>query len=301
MLKKIFVIILSWNGWKDTVECLESLEKISNDDYQISIIVVDNGSTEEPRVRLKDIEILRNKENLGFAEGNNVGIRHALKNGADYVMILNNDTLVEENLLTELLRVTEQNEKIGIAAPKIYFVPGFEYHHDRYKDNERGRVIWYAGGVIDWQNVLGFHRGVDEVDHGQYGVKEETDFTSGCCMIIRREVLEKIGLFDSKYYLYWEDNDFCQRARRADFKILYVPQAFLWHKNAGSAGGSGSDLQDYYTTRNRLLFGIRYAPLRAKLALVKESVKLLLRGRKWQKQGVIDFFFRRFGRGTYRT
>ena len=153
---------------------------------------------------------------------------------------------------------------------------------------------------MDWKNVVGSHRGVDEVDHGQYEKCESTDFVSGCCLMVRREVLEKVGFFDPKYYLYYEDNDFCQRAKKAGFKIIYEPKAYLWHKNAGSAGGSGSHLQDYYTTRNRLLFGIKYAPVKSKLALIKEGTKLLIKGRKWQKRGVMDFYLNNFGKGSYR-
>ena len=156
---------------------------------------------------------------------------------------------------------------------------------------------------MDGKNVLGHHRGVDEVDQGQYNKIEKTDFASGCCMLVRREVFEKaavpVGGFDERYYLYYEDADLSERAKLASFKILYAPKAILWHKNAGSAGGSGSSLQDYYITRNRLLFGMRYALLRSKIALLRESVGLLLNGRPWQNRGVIDFYLGRFGRGSY--
>jgi len=164
-----------------------------------------------------------------------------------------------------------------------------------------GKVFWYAGGEMDWKNVIGHHRGVDEVDHGQYDDISETGYVSGCCMLLTKKLLEKVGGFDKKYFLYYEDNDLSQRSKRKGFKILYAPKAVIWHKNAGSAGGSGSPLQDYYITRNRMLFGMRYAPLRSKVALVRESIRLLLSGRKWQKAGIADFYKRRFGKGSYKN
>lgn len=303
-MKKVSIIILHFNGTEDTLECLKSIGKLRTNNYELLTIVVDNGSEERLRMNdkrsmIKGLKIIRNKENLGFAGGNNVGIRYALENGADHIVILNNDTFVHENLIEELLKVAESAKKSGIVVPKIYFAAGFEFHKDRYKKEDRGKVIWYAGGIMDWKNVIGHHRGVDEVDHRQYDETSETEFSSGCCMLIKREVLEKVGLFDERYYLYYEDSDLSIRSKRAGFKILYAPKAILWHKNAGSAEGSGSKLQDYYITRNRLLFGMQYAPLRSKLALLRESLGLLFNGRQWQRRGVLDFYVGKFGKGSY--
>ncbi len=309
-MKKIFIIILNFNGKADTIACLETLQelRIMNSSageagYELRIVVVDNGSTdgsvEAIRHKLPQTLVLENKSNLGFAEGNNVGIRYALENGADYVVLLNNDTLVDKNFVEELLKGMKSDLKIGVVSPKIYFAPGFEFHRDRYKESEKGKVIWYAGGKIDWQNVLASHNGVDEVDHGQHNKQTETDFATGCCMLIKKEVFLSIGLLDTKYFLYWEDTDFCQRAKRAGFKVVYIPGSVVWHKNAGSGGGSGSQLQDYYTTRNRLFLGMRYAPLRSKIALLRESLFKIFAGRQWQRRGILDFYLQRFGRGSY--
>lgn len=304
-MRSVSVSVLNFNGEKNTLECVESLKKIDTSKLKLNIIVIDNGSVK--KLDLKDgqwgntsLKVIRNEKNLGFSGGQNIGIEYALKKGSDFIVILNNDTYVEKNFLEKLLRVADKDEKIGILVPKIYFAPGYEFHKGKYKKEEQGRVFWYAGGEMDWNNVIGHHRGVDEVDRGQYETTQETELTTGCCMLIKKEVFEKIGLFDDKYYLYYEDADLSMRAKKKGFKIVYVPSSIIWHKNAGSAGGSGSKLQDYYITRNRLFFGMRYAPVRAKLALLKESVKIFLNGRYWQRRGIIDFYLGKLGRGSYK-
>lgn len=303
-MKNVFVSIINFNGNKNTLECLRSLEKLNLQGISLSVVVTDNASKEKLELDenfLKNIplKIFFNKENLGFSGGHNLGIEYALSHGADYVVILNNDVILDKGLIYELVK-SAQNPKIGIMSPKIYFAKGFEYHKDRYKEEELGKVFWYAGGEMDWNNVIGRHIGVDEVDKGQYDKEREIDFASGCCMLVKKEVFGKTGMFDNRYFLYYEDNDLCQRTRRKGFEILYEPKAVLWHKNAGSAGGSGSALQDYYITRNRLLFGLSYAKLRTKFAIIRESLKILLLGRTWQKKGALDFYLRRFGKGSYR-
>ncbi|MBI2195600.1 MAG: glycosyltransferase family 2 protein [Candidatus Levybacteria bacterium] len=304
-MKNVFVSIINFNGRENTFSCLAELDKIKIQDFSITVIVIDNASEEKFDIGpnfLKNMPLvfIRNSENLGFAEGHNVGIRYALGRGADYVIILNNDTLLDKNFAREMVEAASKDSKVGIVGPKIYFAKGFEYHKGRYEKEDLGKVFWYAGGQMDWKNVIGHHRGVDEVDRGQYDNTFETDYVSGCCMLITRKTLEKVGTFDKKYFLYYEDNDLSQRARKHGFKIIYEPRAVIWHKNAGSAGGSGSSLQDYYITRNRMLFGINYAPIRSKVALIRESIKLIKSGRKWQRIGIMDFYRRKFGKGSYR-
>ena len=303
-MKNVFVSVLNFNGNKNTLECLRSLEKLNLPDINLSVVVIDNASEEkldlnENFLKNTPLKIFFNKENLGFSGGHNLGIEYALSRGADYVVILNNDVILDKNLIYGLVK-SAQDPKVGIVSPKIYFAKGFEYHKDRYREEELGKVLWYAGGEMDWNNVIGRHMGVDEVDKGQYDREREIDFASGCCMLIKKEVFGKTGMFDDRYFLYYEDNDLCQRTKKKGFKIMYEPKAVLWHKNAGSAGGSGSALQDYYITRNRLLFGLSYARLRAKFAIIRESLKILLLGRTWQKKGALDFYLRRFGKGSYK-
>lgn len=303
-MKHVFISLLNFNGKRNTVACLESLKSIEKDSFKLTIVVVDNNSKEEFDLKngnIGDIPlvVIKNSKNLGYSGGNNVGIKYALKNGADYVLILNNDTYVDKNFLQELLKIAEQNNRVGIVVPKIYFAPGFEFHKDRYKKEELGRVFWYAGGEMDWNNVIGHHRGVDKVDNGQYSNTEETEIATGCCMLLKKEVFDRVGILDDKYFLYYEDADLVMRAKKNNFKVIYVPKSIIWHKNAGSAGGSGSILQDYYITRNRLIFGFKFAPIRSKLALFRESLLLLFKGRRWQGRGVLDFYLGKLGKGSY--
>jgi len=249
-------------------------------------------------VELKEIVIDNSRINLGFTGGNNQGIRQALKWGADAVWLLNDDVKVDMHALSELEK-TAGEDGAGVVVPKIYFYPGFEFHKERYSKRELGKVIWYAGGEIDWDNVIGVHRGVDEVDHGQFDRKKEVGFATGCSMVITRRALEKVGLLDEKYFMYLEDLDYSERIKKAGFKIIYEPKAIVWHKNAQSSG-VGSDLNDYFFTRNRLLFGMTYAPVRTKFALIRESGRLAVKGRKWQKRGVVDFYLRNFEKGSWK-
>ena len=299
---KVDIVTLHYKNQSLVDQCLTAIKRMQLDNLELKVIVV-NNNPQENLTKLKnkypDFEFLEAGENLGFAEGNNLGLKQALDSGAKYFLLLNNDALVGKDLLVNLIKSMELNKQIGIVSPKIYFAPGYEFHHDRYQEKERGKVIWYAGGKMDWQNLLVSHRGVDEVDHAQYEECEETDFATGCAMLIKREVFEKIGLLDGKYFLYLEDLDFCQRAKNAGFKVFYNPFAIVWHLNAGSSEVGGG-LHDYYITRNRLLFGLRYAPLRTKFSLVKESLRLLFYGRSWQRKGVADFYLGKLGRGSYR-
>lgn len=308
---KVSIIILNWNRKEDTLSCMESLKESKIKDFKLEIIVVDNGSTDGSQQAIakfmKQVKASKNrkwkliklKENLGFVEGNNAGMEYSLDVGTDYIILLNDDTIVEKNLILKLVEFANKRKDVGLISPKIYFAKGFEFHKDKYKKTDLGKVFWYAGGDVDWKNIYGSNHGVDEVDKGQHDEIKETDFATGCCILIKKEVLEKIGLLDKKYFAYYEDADFSQKAKKAGWKVVYYPFAHLWHKVAQSSG-IGSGLNDYFITRNRLLFGIRYAKLRTKFALVRESFRLLLTGRKWQKIGIRDFYLGRFGKGSWK-
>lgn len=300
-MKKVFVIILNWNRLKDTLTCLKSVRDLNTQSFDLKVLIVDNASTDDSLEKLKeikDVELISNRTNLGFAGGNNVGIRYALKEGADYVVVLNNDTILEKDSLNRLVKTALSNPECGALSPKIFFEKGYEFQKNKYKEADKGKVIWYAGGVIDWKNVYGSGRGVDEVDTGLFNQIENTDYATGTCMLLTREGLKKVGMFDEKYFMYYEDTDLSQRFKKGGFEVVYVPDAIIWHKVAQSSG-IGSDLNDYFITRNRMLFGLKYASLRTKFALIRESIKLLLNGRQWQKIGIRDFYLGRFGKGSW--
>jgi len=297
-MKKVTIIIVNWNGKKDTVHCLSSIAGMPLRGVTLETVVVDNGSTDESVAYLSKkfpwVTILTLPRNMGFTGGNNTGMRYAMGRGTDYLWLLNNDTI----LSSDAIRLTDafSDSKVGIAGSKIYFASGHEYHADRYTKDELGKVFWYAGGRVDWDNMYASHRGVDEVDSGQYDEVCKTPFVTGCSMMIKREVVEAIGYLDDKYYLYLEDLDYGLRAKRAGFHLVYFPKSVLWHVNAGSSGGAGNPLHDYYITRNRLLVGLRYAPFRTKLALGRETWKFLVGGSPEKKRAVLDFFSGRWGK-----
>lgn len=296
---RVTIILLNWNGYKDTLACLKSLYALKHTNTEVTIVVVDNastdGSVEILHEKYPTVDIVELPVNKGFTGGNNEGIRYATTHGSDYIWFLNNDTIVDVNALEALLDAF-QDPSVGIAGSKIYFMKHFEFHASRYKPAELGRVLWYAGGIIDWNNIYGSHRGVDEVDHGQYDQEEETPFVTGCSLMISKECLELVEGFDNKYFAFLEDLDMCLKVEYAGYKVMYIPQSIVWHKNAGSTGGPGNVIHQYYMTRNRFLFGIRYASLRTKLALLKESFRLMRHGSSAQRHAIFDALVGRWGK-----
>ncbi len=301
---RVAVIVLSWNSEKYIDLCLKSLQDLSTGDVRLEVVVVDNASADDTVARVKKefprVTMIENTVNLGYAEGNNVGIRYAVDKKFDFIWIVNPDVHVEKSSLIELIAAAKKFPSAGIFGSKIYFAPGYEFHKDRYTKDEIGHVIWYAGGVIDWSNMEGKHRGVDQVDRGQFDVDSTTDFVTGASMFVRRKVFETIGILDSRYFLYYEENDFCQRASAWGWTLIYVAMSKAWHAN-GLATGIGSPLQDYYITRNRLMFGLKYAPAYTKFLLIKQAVYLYFQGRPWQKRAIMDFMSRKLGAGSYQA
>ena len=217
---KVSIIILNWNGLQDTIECLESLKKISYPNYKV--IVVDNYSEGDDVKTLsgkfKDyIHVIENDRNYGFAEGNNIGIRYALNQGVDYVLLLNNDTVVHPDFLTELVKEVLKGREIGIAGSKMY------YHSRPDEVCVTGNFINYWTG-----DLFSIKRRGSDTAHVEYAI--EVDWVSGCCMLISRDVLLNVGLLDNSYSLYYEDPDICIRAARKGYKSLFVPSSKIWHK-----------------------------------------------------------------------
>lgn len=295
---KVGVVVVTYNSGNDILGCLDDLSKSNRKNCTIEITVVDNKSSDATVSLVKEkfskVKLLALSENFGLSKANNMAIKDFLKAGMEYILILNPDTLLTANLVDDLVDLMQKNQEIGICGPKIYFASGYEFYKDRYKKEDLGKVFWYAGGIIDWKNVLSSHFGVDEVDKGQYETLRDTDFVSGCAMFVRKNVFEKVGFLDEDLAIYLEDLDFSLRVKRAGFRVVYAPIEAVWHKNAQSSG-VGSVTQDYYTARNRLVFAVKYAKTRAKLAVIRESWRLLLSGRPGQKQGIKDFYAKKLG------
>jgi GT2 family glycosyltransferase len=301
-LPMISIILLNWNGWRDTLDCLQSLHRISYPSYRV--IIVDNGSTdgsidkmrayyetasrarmisvishhqesdlEEParnqdgetteskrtatdRFDNSEVIIIRNDQNYGYAEGNNIGMRFALKNRPDAVLLLNNDTIVDSEFLTELVKAFEDKQSAGFFGPKIYY----------YQRNGRKDVISHAGGVLNMMTGTCHPIGKDEVDTGKYDVIREVDYIEGSCLLVRAEVVDKIGLLDPIFFAYWEDVDWCVRGSNEGYKSLYVPTARVWHKTYASDVAS---MSIYRMVRNQFWFVKKHnSPIRYRLFLL---------------------------------
>lgn len=236
----VYIVILNTNRRADTLACLESLSKSTYDN--LKIIVLDNSSTDGSvdaiRSSFTDVQIINLSENLGYAGNNNVGIREAMKQRADWVLVLNEDTILDPDCLTELIKVGESDPKIGIVGPMVY-------HH-----NEPD-VIQSAGGMLGkyWQSQ---HLGQNELDQGQFRSPHAVEWISGCAILVRKDAIEQAGMLDASFFIYWEETEWCIRVSRGGWKILHVPQAKIWHK------GVQRDYQPkpsftYYGTRNHLL------------------------------------------------
>jgi GT2 family glycosyltransferase len=239
----VTLVVLNWNGLADTLDCLRSLSHV--DCPGCEVVVVDNGSTDGSaraiRERFPSVTLLENGENLGYAGGNNVGLRYALLRGSEYALLLNNDTRVAPDFLQLLVRAAQEDPLICAAGPTIYY-------------DARPDVIWAAGGTIDWRRGDAFLTGVDEKDVGQFGTQvREVDFITGCALLLRTDTLQRVGPLDERFFAYYEESEWCLRARRAGFKIVHVPAARIWHKITPEAK-EDSPLVHYYMTRNRLLF-----------------------------------------------
>jgi hypothetical protein len=297
----VVTVILNTNRGEDTLACLTTLEDASYRPQHV--IVLDNASTDgSPEViarRFPEVELIHLEENQGYAGNNNVGIERALALGAGWVFVLNEDTIVAEDCITRMIEAAEQDPQVGIVGPMVYHF------------SEPG-VIQSAGGVLDkrWQAV---HVGLNEEDRGQYAEPREVDYISGCAILVKREVIEQIGGIKAELFYYWEETDWCTRAREHGWKVLHVPQAHLWHKGVQRDYAPGPNVT-YYNTRNRLMFlANHHAPLsvwlyawgRTLLTLTSWTVRPKWRAMRPHRdamwQGVLDFLRGRGGMRTVQT
>jgi GT2 family glycosyltransferase len=271
-LPQVTIIVLNWNGLNDTLDCLESLGQLDYKNYKV--LVVDNGSVDGSvpvtRERFPEVTIVENGENLGYAGGNNVGLRYAMAQGADYALLLNNDTVVDPAFLRVLVDEVQAEPAVGIAGPTIY------YH-------ERPDIIWSAGGAIDWQRGSTRMVGLDERDEGQFGAEPRpVDFVTGCAMLVRRAVMEQVGLLDERFFAYYEEAEWCVRAARAGYKIVHVPMARMW---AGLGAWLHTLIADYLRTLISWSVRPRWRCKQAQRRAMLQAIGDTWRGR-WGKQHI---------------
>lgn len=237
--------MLNRNGLRYSLDCINSLRNITYPNFEI--VIVDNGSTDGSREVLEkkcsEFKLIANDSNLGFPEGNNVGISWALNNGYDYVLLLNNDTTVEPNFLDELIRVAENEPSTGIVGPQIVFYA-------------KPSDYWSIGGYISKWNGRPFHLKNLPKEGKKDSLKtREVDWVSGCALLAKSTVIRKIGLLDTDYFFGTEDVDWCVRARKHNFKILYTHSSIVNHKKPKTALiKKYSYVHHYYTVRNLLIF-----------------------------------------------
>jgi len=241
---KISVVTLNWNRKHDTEECINALLRMSYQNFDI--VVVDNGSEDASIDYLNEkfghrIHIVANEKNLGYADGFNSGINYAMKQGAEYLFILNNDTRVHREALSELVKNAESDPKIGFVSGKVY-------HYNR------PNVIQTVGKLSDTVTLVGAHVGANEMDEGQHDEIRDYEFIDDVFLLVRREVIEKVGGYDSNFFLYFEEADWCVRVRRAGYRIVYTPHAKIWHKGSMSTGGGTNPINVFWISRNRYLF-----------------------------------------------
>ena len=277
MNSSVQIIVLNWNGYTDTSELLDSLKKIKTP--EINLIVIDNNSSGNDVAHLeynyKDyILLLKSDSNLGFAGGNNIGIKKALEYDPDYILLINNDTIVTPNFLSMLLDKFNVDKKIGIVAPQINYY-------------DEPKKVWSAGGRISKIRGSGFAIS-NKLENEITLTDRYVDFVSGCCMLIKKEVFQNVGLFDEKYFLYTEDTDFCYRVVKAGYKIYITSASKIFHKVNNSTKEILFSLPLYYTTRNRLYFSKKNFNDIFTLTFIYISTVMIVKSIFWLTSGKVN-------------
>jgi len=316
----IWIVVLNWNGLADTLACLQSLAQLQYGAHRI--LVVDNGSIDGSVDALRNgipgagIEILEAGRNLGYAGGNNVGIRYALDRGADFILVLNNDTTVDPRLLDELVGAADRHPEAGCFGPWIFYM----------HDPER---LWFAGAAWNSELVAFASPGKDLLASDMPAETTPTDYVCGAALFMRASLARQIGLLDERFFLVYEESDWCCHARRAGIECLMVPAARIWHKVGSSFGSEASPLRTYFSTRNSLLWAEKNASRRELFRMLGRAARRLYPrlsverrsglplhkaffwagtgyAREWSRKvhdpqeaahrrGVLDYLFRRFG------
>jgi len=265
MEPSVFIVVLNWNGKADTLTCLHSLQDVA--DKKTRVVVVDNGSTDGSVVAIRaahpEVPVIETGRNLGYAGGNNVGIRHAIAEGADFVLVLNNDTVCAPDMIDRLLQAAAKHPGAGMFCPRIF------YMHDP------GRV-WFDGAR--WKSAklyFGFP-GKDRLESELPADEREIDYACGAALFVRAEVVRQVGAFDERYFLVWEEADWCFRAREKGWTSMVVPAARVWHRVGASFGTEASPLRTYFSSRNRLVWLSRHGTRRERLRGLAGAVRSAL-------------------------
>ena len=292
-MPKVGIVISNYNGWQDTVQCLQSLEKQTFRDFEI--ILLDDASPNDSVARLREhlppnTVFLPQEQNLGFAAVNNIGMRRALADGCEWALLLNNDTVAAPDFLETLLQQTPEG---AVSCPKMLFL-------------DPPDEIWFAGGVLDRATGKVQHLGGHQKDGPAFARARQVNFITFCCVLLPRTVIERVGYLDETLFMYCEDVDYCMRLGDAGVPLWFLPDARIWHKAGGSAGGM---LSVYYITRNTLYLTCKgksraYARLKAAGPLAAGAARYALtrllgrrKGRSYGAfRGALDFWRGRMGR-----
>ncbi len=248
---RVGIVLVNWNSYDDTAACLTSLAAITY--ANVEIIVVDNGSQDDSLARLKTefptVTYIYSAENTGFTGGNNLGIEHALEAGCDHVLLLNNDTFVLPGFLEPLVARLESDPRTAAVSGKIYYAPQTRGGEDH--------VIWYAGCYRKWH--MGYHHyGVEEKDIGRFETPKEIPYASGCLMLLRGSAIRKIGVLSPEYFIYWEEADWCHRARDAGYRCMYEPKSVIYHNFTSAALGYETAFHMYMQYRNCFIYAKKH-------------------------------------------
>lgn len=240
---RVEIVTLNWNGKDNTLECLKSVKNLNYSNFHITVVdnASEDGSPEAIKELYPDVNVIVNRANLGYAEGFNTGLRYALKNGVDYILIMNNDAVIDQNALKSLVKTAQSDPMIGFVSGKVF-------HYNKPE------VLQSVGIKWDARKMEGWLIGNGEVDIGQFDRVEKREFVDDVFLLVRREVVEKVGGYDHNFFLYFEEADWNARVKKAGFKIMYTPMAKIWHKGMSSTGGRPNPKYFYFFTRNRFLF-----------------------------------------------
>lgn len=314
MNKKISIILLNYNGFDDTIECFESLQKITYSNY--NIVIVDNNSPDKSMDRISNymkekeinftyqnysdglnqnnsfMNLIQSGSNGGYGHGNNIGIKYALSNNSDYILLLNNDTLVDKNFLAPLIKYFEDHENIGILASQIFY-------------EDRPTIFWANGGSFNKITGKIRHININEKENGQINSSNCT-FLSGCMWFIPKKIFTEVGYINEDYFMYVEDLEFCQRVISAGYKLRVISESKIWHKVGSSSGGELTKFSVYWRTKNYLKFmkdhiEIYYWPIHIFTNFFIFSINIIRNKKiiliKNQLQGIKDFF-KEINKGT---